>query len=70
MSSMQKVAAIATATILTSTAVSAATLDFTTGALPFQGTEFGGWTLSFVPNQPNVSEAGPGLINLANGEHY
>ncbi len=68
MSFMKKIAAAVTATVLTSSAAFAVTLDFTTGALPFQGTEFGGWTLTFVPNQPNVSEAGPGLINLDNGD--
>ena len=68
MSFMKKIAAVATATVLTSSAAFAVTLDFTTGVLPFQGTEFGGWTLSFVPNQPNVSEGGPGPIALANGD--
>lgn len=68
MSFFKKIAAIATATVLTSSAAFAVTLDFTTGALPFSGTEFGGWTLTFVPNQPNANEAGPGLINLANGD--
>lgn len=68
MSFLKKIAAIATATVLSSSAAFAVTLDFTTGALPFSGTEFGGWTLTFVPNQPNANETGPGLINLANGD--
>ncbi|MEL6683357.1 MAG: VPLPA-CTERM sorting domain-containing protein [Pseudomonadota bacterium] len=68
MSFLKKIAAIATATVLSSSAAFAVTLDFTTGALPFSGTELGGWTLTFVPDAPDVSETGPGLLPLANGD--
>jgi hypothetical protein len=68
MSYITKIAAAAAFTVVTATSASALTLDFTTGALPFSGTEFGGWTLTFVPDNPNANEAGPGPISLANGE--
>lgn len=68
MSFMKKIAAAAVATVLSGSAALAVTLDFTTGALPFSGGEFGGWTLTFVPDNPNASEVGPGLINLDNGD--
>lgn len=64
----KKIAAAAVATVITCSSAAAVTLDFTTGSLPFSGTEFGGWTLTFVPNSPSVFEAGPGVINLGNGD--
>lgn len=65
---LKKITVAAVATVMTCSSAAATTLDFTTGILPFEGTEFGGWTLTFNPNAPAIFEAGDGVINLPNGD--